>query len=133
MPTDFEKTESKEALEIIKEAGMDDFRKVVAENPGGVKQTIRILANHPDTFKTFSPNCAVLKEARQILFGIDPQSRAEQKEQIRAESAVSPEQLAERERLSAEPAHLDKLNKDHIANIRKWQSTFQLEMNGDEI
>ncbi len=134
MPTtEFERAESTEALEIIKEAGWDDFRQVVKENPGGVKQTLRILGNHPDTFKTFSPNYVALKEAKQILHGIDPTSRAEQRQAEATANEVTVEQLTERARLSAEPAHLNDLHRDHKENIRKWQATFQPERNGDEI
>lgn len=133
MPTEFEITESKEALEIIKEAGMDDFREVVAENPGGIKQTIRILSNHPDTFKSYSPNYTVLKEARQILHGIDPVSRAVQRQAEAKANEVTPEQLARRKVIMALPEFTSRTHKNHKNIHEEWLSTFQPERNGDEV
>ena len=133
MPTDYEETESKEALSVIIEAGMDDFRQVVKENPGGVKQTIRILGNHPDNFNTHSPNFTVLKEARQILFGIDPQSRAEQRGIEAKANEVTPEQLARRKEIMALPEFTARTHKDHKRLHTEWLGTFKPERNGDEI
>ncbi len=131
--TEYEQTESKEALELIKEAGFDGFRQAIKENPNGVRQTIRILANHPDMFNTHSPNFVALKEARQILYGIDKTSRTNQREIDIAALRVSPEQLVERERLSALPAHLNRLHKDHTTNISSWQATFNPIADSDEL
>lgn len=88
----------------------DEVRQLIESDP---QAAIEILAGHPAATDHLHKNKRTWNYCWQLAHGIDPESRAQQREQEQAESALPAENQARIDEIMADSAWTNRLDRRH--------------------